>query len=938
MRYDRLITHILLGWFLILSTPLAASDTVIQYLFPVPGSGNLPCSTPLIMRFWDVKPEQIDNLDSFCTVTGNQSGSVSGHIVQSSDGVTLLFKPDVPFNGGETVTVHLAPKKMRMYQPFVDTTYHFQIQSQAIEPPADPAWMELLSQSSSSDTGPSSQADTGDPLVIGGVSVPSTFPKIQILANNNPDTNYLFISYSGEHPYHLILDNSGTPVYYQRLEAASVDFKRQQDGRLSYKAPIGVQNAGHLALDSSYAIVDTFYVPAGYHFQVNMHELQVLPNDHYLLIGDNFSIENMSGVVLGGHPAAQVICNHIIEMDADDNPIFIWNAREHFNILDAPHVNLVGNVIDFIHVNAIEIDLDGHILISCRHLETVIKINRQTGAIIWQLGGANDDFTWTNDTNRISYQHDIRVLPNGNYTLFDNGNYHSPPFSRALELSVNTQNWTVTKVWAYRNPSGMLSQIMGNVQRLNNGNTLINWGPTQTEVTPNGSVAYLFQFINAAISYRVLRFPWDVIAPAPHLIIEPQGNQITLLFNKFGDLNVNHYNIYAGQSPNPGQIIASSTDPFIHLSSELENNTRYFFRVTGVNSSGIESGYSNEESLQVQIMEPGQNMIQNGDFSQGMNYWRFYTNPGTQATSQINEDGEAHIHILSGGSQRDDISLRQNNLLLLSGKTYRLELDIYASSGRLFEILFRENNLSESNLTQTVPYWITQSPNHLSLDFSINKSVATSAQLVFNAGGSSQDVYIDNIVLILLEAPVADYSADLTEGIIPLSVQFADQSIGTVSTWYWEFGDGESSKEQNPVHTYQSVDTFSVSLTVSGPGGEDTKTRTEYIEAFDPSDVEGKTDNIPDHFELSQNYPNPFNASTTIHYAVPEQAHIRLAVYNVRGECVYDLVNGQSSPGNYQIHFDASLLGSGLYFYRLESISNPVKKNVLIIRKMILLR
>ncbi len=77
--------------------------------------------------------------------------------------------------------------------------------------------------------------------------------------------------------------------------------------------------------------------------------------------------------------------------------------------------------------------------------------------------------------------------------------------------------------------------------------------------------------------------------------------------------------------------------------------------------------------------------------------------------------------------------------------------------------------------------------------------------------------------------PVAAFTANVTSGTVPLIVQFTDQSTGTVTSWSWDFGDSETSNEQNPSHEYQSAGDFTVSLTVTGPGGPDTESKTDYI-------------------------------------------------------------------------------------------------------------
>ncbi|MCB0748696.1 MAG: T9SS type A sorting domain-containing protein [Ignavibacteriae bacterium] len=89
---------------------------------------------------------------------------------------------------------------------------------------------------------------------------------------------------------------------------------------------------------------------------------------------------------------------------------------------------------------------------------------------------------------------------------------------------------------------------------------------------------------------------------------------------------------------------------------------------------------------------------------------------------------------------------------------------------------------------------------------------------------------------------------------------------------------------------------------------------------------------IDNNFKLSQNYPNPFNPSTVIEFTIPNNSNVTLKVFDALGKEVINLVDEYKSSGKYSVNFDASILASGIYYYRLEADENFKS------RKMVLLK
>ncbi|WP_148705478.1 PKD domain-containing protein [Methanosarcina siciliae] len=110
---------------------------------------------------------------------------------------------------------------------------------------------------------------------------------------------------------------------------------------------------------------------------------------------------------------------------------------------------------------------------------------------------------------------------------------------------------------------------------------------------------------------------------------------------------------------------------------------------------------------------------------------------------------------------------------------------------------------------------------------------------VTNAGGSDEELKTDYITVLETSTPepepVAAFTADVTNGNSPLTVNFTDHSTGSPTSWLWDFGDDSNSTEQNPVHTYASAGSYTVNLTVENAAGTDFELKSDYIEVSEAS-------------------------------------------------------------------------------------------------------
>ena len=142
--------------------------------------------------------------------------------------------------------------------------------------------------------------------------------------------------------------------------------------------------------------------------------------------------------------------------------------------------------------------------------------------------------------------------------------------------------------------------------------------------------------------------------------------------------------------------------------------------------------------------------------------------------------------------------------------------------------------------------------------------------------------------------------------------EFASEGWNLVE-WSWHFGDGNTSSDQHPIHTYESDGIYEVSLVVTTDIGTESNPYIAEIQigTLDISDL----NNI--EFGISQNYPNPFNPNTTIEYSLNGSGHVTMNVYDLSGKLIDKLIDGYQVSGKYEYNWSPSALASGVYYINL---------------------
>ncbi len=369
--------------------------------------------------------------------------------------------------------------------------------------------------------------------------LPEDFPDVQVTQKDQGVSEGLiyavprFQQDGARVSYLAILDNEGVPRFQRRVEGIVLDFKLHPNGLMTYLLRRRINEFG--IADSVVVVLDPSFEEIGVLTTVGLtqtdgHDFLFTPEGNSLFISYNSTTRDMTDF---GLAADQTVGDSVIqEVTPQGEVVFQWNSWDHIDISDCAVSGYPRFPVDYAHLNSLHLSPEGDVIASFRGCGQVLKIDRPTGEVEWQLGGSRSDFEIVADPyNEFCGQHTANQLPNGNILMFDNGGYCLGDreevfgqFSRVLEYRLD--NTRAEAVFVRDHALGGSYQIytrsQGSTQPLANGNVLISWGRgpemSITEIDAESRQVFAMEIRSEgeiAISYRAYRYPEERVPNAP---------------------------------------------------------------------------------------------------------------------------------------------------------------------------------------------------------------------------------------------------------------------------------------------------------------------------------------------------------------------------------------------------------------------------------------
>ncbi len=359
--------------------------------------------------------------------------------------------------------------------------------------------------------------------------LPHDFPVVRPIARTTPTPGwYLFANAFGPATgkFAVITDERGAVVWYRRMSTPILDLKRIADRTLAW-VPLLATNEGFGIDPTTVYLVETLdgtqlrsYATTG--GPTDHHDLVPLPGGHALLL----TYEPQAGVTVPGAPACataagDVWWSNIEEVDAAGMLVWSWHSRDHLTPADSTYLPVQAIPgCDLQHADSLDVAPNGDVIVSMRHLDSVLRIRRNPGgaddgAIVWRLGGPNSSFTFVDDPYRgPARQHDARLGADGVLTVVDNRTGRAGETGRAVAYRLDEAAGVARLVWSSPFTAPVTgepwSSGLGSVRRQPDGHTVVGWGdqakPQFTEFDERG-VPVLTVETADSWGYRVVKEP-----------------------------------------------------------------------------------------------------------------------------------------------------------------------------------------------------------------------------------------------------------------------------------------------------------------------------------------------------------------------------------------------------------------------------------------------
>jgi len=283
------------------------------------------------------------------------------------------------------------------------------------------------------------------------------------------------------------------------------------------------------------------------------------------------------------------------------------------------------------------------------------------------------------------------------------------------------------------------------------------------------------------------------------------------------------------------------------------------------------------------------------------------------------------------------VALHFNSSLLFAGDTLEVAIGDTVHLLGTYQLSIIPTSVVIIEHFGSIPDYVGFKSDSIRVDENINATMYFSLTLIEGAEegkiynksfsymflNSTQSQNVDFSYSLQTPIPLlVSFTADYTTGNFPFNVQFTSTSTGTINNYQWDFGDSNISNEQNPSHIYEAAGTYTVSLIISGPGGADTLTLSDYIKVTNITGIESNT-----AVYVLNIYPNPARSYCTVSLTMEKPGNVELMVYNSQGQMVREIFSGNLSTKNINFKIDVSGLPTGLYYISINKDGfNSVQK------------